>query len=79
MALELAMDYEWMNRQLFRGSYKRVKGVFGNTDCEANGVPSPQEVALLEPFRVAAARRSLRDHGGAAAHRRRQLPARQPA
>ncbi len=52
MALELAMDYEWMNRQLFRGSYKRVKGIFGNTACEANGVPSPQEVALMEPFRA---------------------------
>jgi microcin C transport system substrate-binding protein len=51
MALELAMDYEWMNRQLFRGSYKRVKGIFGNTACEANGVPSAQELALLEPYR----------------------------
>ncbi len=51
MALELAMDYEWMNLHLFRGAYKRVKGVFGNTDCEALGMPSPQEVALLEPFR----------------------------
>jgi microcin C transport system substrate-binding protein len=52
MALELAMDYEWMNRQLFRGSYKRVKGIFGNTDCEANGLPPAAEVALLEPFRA---------------------------
>jgi microcin C transport system substrate-binding protein len=51
MALELAMDYEWMNLHLFRGSYVRVKGVFGNTECEANGMPSPQEVALMEPFR----------------------------
>jgi microcin C transport system substrate-binding protein len=51
MAIELAMDYEWMNRQLFRGSYKRVKGIFGNTACEANGMPSPQEAALMEPFR----------------------------
>lgn len=51
MALELAMDYEWMNLHLFRGSYVRVKGVFGNTDCEANGMPSPQEAALLEPYR----------------------------
>ena len=51
MALELAMDYEWMNRQLFRNSYKRVKGIFGNTDCEANGLPAREEVALLEPFR----------------------------
>jgi microcin C transport system substrate-binding protein len=52
MAIELAMDYEWMNVHLFRNSYVRVKGVFGNTDCEANGLPSPAEVALLEPFRA---------------------------
>jgi len=52
MALELAMDYEWMNRQQFYNSYKRVKGIFGNTDCEANGLPSPAEVALLEPVRA---------------------------
>jgi microcin C transport system substrate-binding protein len=51
MALELAMDYEWMNRQLFRGAYQRIKGIFGNTDCEANGLPSPREVQMLEPFR----------------------------
>lgn len=52
MALELAMDYEWMNLHLFRGSYVRVKAVFGNTDCEANGLPSPGELALLEPLRA---------------------------
>ena len=50
-AIELAMDYQWMNRQLFRGAYSRVKGIFGNTDCEAMGAPSPAELALLEPFR----------------------------
>ncbi len=52
MALELAMDYEWMNLHLFRGAYVRVKGVFGNTACEANGLPSAEEVALMEPFRA---------------------------
>jgi len=52
MALELAMDYEWMNVHLFRGSYKRVKGVFGNTQCEAEGLPSAAEAALLEPHRA---------------------------
>jgi microcin C transport system substrate-binding protein len=52
MALELALDYEWMNLHLFRGSYVRIKGVFGNTACEANGVPSAAEAALLEPFRA---------------------------
>jgi microcin C transport system substrate-binding protein len=51
MAIELAMDYEWMNRMLFRGAYSRVKGVFGNTDCEANGMPSPEEAAVLQPLK----------------------------
>ena len=49
-ALGLAFDYEWMNRQLFYGSYTRVKGLFGNTMCETTGKPSPQELALLEPW-----------------------------
>jgi microcin C transport system substrate-binding protein len=52
MAIELAMDYEWMNRMLFRGAYSRVKGVFGNTDCEASGVPTAEEVAVLQPLKA---------------------------
>ncbi len=51
-ALGLAMDYEWMNRQLFYGAYQRVSGLFGNTDCQASGEPSEQELALLEPWRA---------------------------
>ncbi|MBP8053891.1 MAG: ABC transporter substrate-binding protein [Burkholderiaceae bacterium] len=50
-ALGLAVDYEWMNRQMFYGAYKRVQGLFGNTDCQASGVPDAQELALLEPWR----------------------------
>ncbi|MCX7278731.1 MAG: extracellular solute-binding protein [Burkholderiales bacterium] len=50
-ALGLAMDYEWMNRQMFYGAYQRVNGLFGNTDCGATGLPSPQELALMEPLR----------------------------
>jgi len=50
-ALGLAMDYEWMNRQMFYNAYKRVNGLFGNTDCQATGVPGPDELALLEPWR----------------------------
>ena len=51
-ALGLAMDYEWMNRQLFYGAYQRVNGLFGNTDCQASGEPAPAEIALLEPWRT---------------------------
>ena len=50
-ALGLAMDYEWMNRQMFYNAYQRVNGLFGNTDCQATGVPGPDEMALLEPWR----------------------------
>jgi microcin C transport system substrate-binding protein len=50
-ALGLALDYEWMNRQMFYGAYQRVQGLFGNTDCQATGLPPPEERALLEPWR----------------------------
>ena len=50
-ALGLALDYEWMNRQMFYNAYQRVAGLFGNTDCQATGLPGPQELALLEPWR----------------------------
>ncbi|RYF63558.1 MAG: ABC transporter substrate-binding protein, partial [Comamonadaceae bacterium] len=50
-ALGLAMDFEWMSRQLFYGSYARGHGLFGNTACETQGSPGPQELALMEPYR----------------------------
>jgi microcin C transport system substrate-binding protein len=50
-ALGLALDFEWMNRQMFYGAYQRVQGIFGNTECQASGVPDAQELALLEPLR----------------------------
>ncbi len=51
-ALGLALDYEWMNRQMFYGAYQRVQGLFGNTDCQASGLPDDKERALLEPLRA---------------------------
>ncbi|MES3011241.1 MAG: extracellular solute-binding protein [Pseudomonadota bacterium] len=50
-ALGLAMDYEWMNRQMFYNAYQRVNGLFGNTDCQASGSPGAEELALLAPLR----------------------------
>lgn len=54
-ALGLALDFAWMNRQLFYNAYQRVRGLFDNTDCQAQGLPSPQELTLLEPWRSAIA------------------------
>ncbi|MDE1183994.1 extracellular solute-binding protein [Paraburkholderia sp.] len=50
-ALDLALDYQWLNRQLFYGQYKRIDSFFVNTDLQAKGLPSPGELALLEPWR----------------------------
>ncbi len=50
-ALGLALDYEWMNRQMFYGAYQRVQGLFGSTDCQARGDPDAAERALLDPWR----------------------------
>jgi len=51
-AIGLAMDFEWMNRQLFYGLYKRVNGYFPNSEFHAEGSPKPDELALLEPLRA---------------------------
>ncbi|PWB61115.1 MAG: hypothetical protein C3F17_13390 [Bradyrhizobiaceae bacterium] len=50
-ALILAFDFEWTNKNIMYGSYDRTHSVFQNSDLVASGKPSPEEVALLEPFR----------------------------
>ena len=51
-ALALALDYQWMNRQLFYGQYKRIYSFFNNSDLAATGVPQGEELALLESIRA---------------------------
>ncbi len=50
-AIGLAMDFQWLNRQIFYGLYKRVEGYFPNSDFHAEGLPGADELALLEPLR----------------------------
>lgn len=50
-ALDYAFNFEWTNKNLFYGLYKRTSGFFENSDMKAEGLPSPEELALLEPFR----------------------------
>jgi len=50
-AIALAMDFEWLNRQLFYNAYTRVRGYFVGSDFEARGRPGPEELAVLEPLR----------------------------
>jgi microcin C transport system substrate-binding protein len=50
-ALNLALDFEWMNRQLFYGQYKRINSFFNNSELGARGMPSEGELKLLEPLK----------------------------
>lgn len=51
-ALNLAFDFEWMNRNLMYDAYKRTASVFqGSAEMMATGPAEGAERALLEPFR----------------------------
>ncbi|MEI2741616.1 MAG: extracellular solute-binding protein [Candidatus Competibacter sp.] len=50
-ALAYAFDFEWSNRNLFHGQYTRTRSFFENSDLAAQGLPSPEELAVLEPLR----------------------------
>ena len=51
LALTYAFDFEWTNKTIMYGSYLRTHSVFQNSDMMAKGPPSPEELALLEPWR----------------------------
>ncbi|MDB5315752.1 MAG: transporter substrate-binding protein [Rhodospirillales bacterium] len=45
-------DFEWMNTNLFFGSYTRTNSYFSNSEFAATGLPAGDELAVLEPFRA---------------------------
>ncbi len=50
-ALCYAFDFEWTNKVIMYGAYLRTHSVFQNSDMMAQGVPTPEELKLLEPWR----------------------------
>ncbi|SFN77289.1 microcin C transport system substrate-binding protein [Mesorhizobium sp. NFR06] len=50
-AIALCFDFEWTQRNFFYGSYQRSQSCFEKSDFRAEGMPSQQELALLEPLR----------------------------
>lgn len=50
-ALIQAFDFEWTNKTIMYGAYKRTVSPFQNSGMVAEGPPSPEELKLLEPFR----------------------------
>jgi microcin C transport system substrate-binding protein len=49
-ALGLMFNFEWSNASLFYGLYARINSFWENSDMAATGLPSPEELALLEPM-----------------------------
>ena len=50
-ALIYAFDFEWTNKTLFFGQYMRTRSYFQNSEMEAKGLPSPEELKILKPFK----------------------------
>lgn len=50
-ALGLAFDFEWSNKNLFYGLYKRTQSYFDNSDMAAKGLPKGEELKLLNKYR----------------------------
>ena len=50
-ALAYAFDFEWTNKNLFFGQYTRSQSFFSNSELAASGLPTPQELEILEPYR----------------------------
>ncbi|HEX9463544.1 MAG TPA: extracellular solute-binding protein [Alphaproteobacteria bacterium] len=50
-ALTYPLDFEWSNRTLFHNAYRRTRSYFDNSELTARGMPSPDELKLLEPWR----------------------------
>lgn len=49
-AIGLMFNFEWSNQTLFYGLYKRINSVWENSWLAAEGTPSPEEAAILEPL-----------------------------
>ena len=50
-ALNNAFDFEWTDKTIMYGMYKRTVSVFQNSDMMAQGKPDADETALLDRFR----------------------------
>lgn len=50
-ALAYAFDFEWSNKSLAFGAYHRTASYYENSDLAAHGMPSAEELKILEPYR----------------------------
>jgi len=50
-ALGYAFDFEWSNKNLFNGQYKRTTSYFSNSELASSGLPTGRELEILEAYR----------------------------
>jgi len=50
-ALGYAFDFEWSNKNLFYGQYRRSPSYFTNSDLASSGLPSEAELKFLRPLK----------------------------
>ncbi|MES1989414.1 MAG: extracellular solute-binding protein [Pseudomonadota bacterium] len=51
-AFNYAFDFEWANKTLFYGQYRRNDSFFVNSELASSGIPTGDELKLLDPFRA---------------------------
>ncbi|MDE2334129.1 MAG: ABC transporter substrate-binding protein [Rhodospirillales bacterium] len=51
-AMALAFDFEWTNKTLFYGLYRRTTSYFEGSEFASSGLPSPAERKLLDPWKA---------------------------
>ena len=47
-AIAYGLDFEWSNKTLFHGMYKRSRSFFDNSELAATGLPTGEEKKILE-------------------------------
>lgn len=50
-ALGYLFDFEWTNKNLFYGAYTRSESYFSNSDLASSGLPSADELKILDPLK----------------------------
>lgn len=50
-AVNLILDFDWINQRVLRNDFTRMDSYFPGTPLQARGLPSAEEIALLEPYR----------------------------
>ena len=50
-ALGYLFDFQWTNKTLFYGAYKRTESYFANSDLASSGLPGPAELKILDKYR----------------------------